>query len=916
MFLGKWWQKLLGRSDDGSGDLADPEARAREAEVREQVRQRCRHFRHLLRANKRCLEWIGDIEEHLAGDRAFGMNYIRASSAEVTANVFVMIRELNALANDRYQALSPAFDRIRSGMEKLLVPVWHGQEGPYILPLTGIGLADLAQVGGKMANLGEIAANMGIRVPPGFVVTVAAYRRFMAFNDLGVELARVIQGGSLREISGLLATSQKLQQKILNATVPDDLREQIEAAVSQICSQAKSASPGGKVRLAVRSSAVGEDSLGASFAGQYRTEINVHPEEVCHVWKEIIASKYATSALSYRYQRGIPDEDAPMGVGVMVMVDALAGGVAYSRDPLAAPKEGKTAECILVNAVHGMPAAVVDGRVTPDEYLCSCQHPPQLLASRPATPDDPALDESQACQIARIALALEEYYNMPQDVEWAIERGNGQGGELVILQSRPLHRGGNSEAPSGQTASLHADRKSSDHASGPAEIDSATCATEGAGAEGAGADDTLPGLKTEPDPASLLMRGGIPVSNGVAFGQAFVAGKEADMLAFPEGAILVIARSHPRWAALLPHASGLVSESGGMAGHLASVAREYAIPALFSLPDACTSLANAGKITLDASRATIYSGDQRKFLPASRQTSFSQSSFIQGSPIWQRLQKMASLITPLNLLDPKAWSFAPEHCQTMHDLTRFCHEKAVEILFANNDQVDGQAAMVGKQLKAGSKLQYWLVDMGGGFARQIDGPTVTLQEIASKPMLALWAGMVSIAWNGPPVAGVGGFMSIVLESTMNPELETSLASPMAERNFFIVGADYMLLQARYGYHFCTVECQAGAMAHENFLSFQFKGGAADRERRLLRLKLLAEILEERNFRVDIKEDALFAVAEDFEREQTLRLTRLLGYLLIHSRQSDIIMKDPERLALFRSKLERDLNWLDGQEMKV
>lgn len=853
MGFGKWLHSLWHSGE--SQNEQDAEALAREQAFKKQIERRCTQFRHLLRANKKALEWIGDIEEHLAADKAFGMNYLRASSAEVVSNVFQMIRALNALSENKYLSLNAAFDRIRGEMEPVLAPVKHDLTGPFILPLPEVGLSDLPQVGGKMANLGEIVSHAGLKVPAGFVVTVAAYRHFMACNDLGVELAKCIQSGSMHHMDGLLALAQQLQQRILKASVPDDLREQIEQAVHNICAGHN------HIRLAVRSSAVGEDSLGASFAGQYRTEINVHPDEVCDVWKEIVASKYTASALSYRYQRGIPDEEAPMGVGILAMVDAKVGGVAYSRNPLA-DTEGE--EQIVVNAVHGIPAAVVDGRVTPDTYVCSHNNPPKFVSSIAVNADNPVLANEQATMVAKVTLALEEYYAQAQDVEWAINQEN----ELIILQSRPLHKKIQELVPSETTGDMHL-----------------------------------------PDRDSILMQGGIPVSNGAACGKAFVVRKEADMLAFPENAILVIARAHPRWAALLPHAAGLISESGGVAGHLASVAREYGIPAIFSLPDACTQLEGVDEITMDAHARCVYAGNQMQFLPKKS----AAPSFMHGSPIWQRLQRLAQYITPLHLLDPKSSSFVPEKCQSMHDLTRFCHEKAVNILFAEGNSLDEQ---MGKQLKAGSKLQYWLVDMGGGFSRQIHGPTVNLQDIASRPMLSLWAGMVSIPWNGPPVAGASGFMSIVLESTMKPELESTFASPMAERNFFIIGANYMILQARYGYHFCTVECQAGPQPHENFLSFQFKGGATDRERRLLRLQLFAELLEHRNFKVDIKEDALFAVAEDFDAEQTLKLTRLLGYLLIHSRQSDIIMKDVDRVALFKKKLLRDLAWLDQQKLQL
>ena len=174
----------------------------------------------------------------------------------------------------------------------------------------------------------------------------------------------------------------------------------------------------------------GEDALGVTFAGQYRSELNVLPEEACEVWKEIVASKYAVTAMSYRFQRGIPDEAAPMSVGVLSMVQALAGGVAYSRDPVAS-RQGRGQ--VTLNAVPGLPQAVVDGAVTPDVFAFSRQNPPELLEKHIAhkafrldcAPEAlqgvvrsdlegeaavrPSLTDAQARELAQVALALEEY---------------------------------------------------------------------------------------------------------------------------------------------------------------------------------------------------------------------------------------------------------------------------------------------------------------------------------------------------------------------------------------------------------------------------------------------------------------------------------------------------------------------------
>ena len=847
-------RRWLGR---GEPPAPDPAELAREEEFKVRLRERCARFRRLLSANKSALEAMSDVEERLAGVKPFGMDYVRAASTRTVTAVFQMVRELNALSDNGYASLQEAFDRIRGDMERLLALPEHAARGPLILPLADVRLADLPRVGGKMANLGELAANVGLDVPDGFAVTVAAYYRFMEYNGLRSELERRIQATDMRSLDEVFSLSAALQQCVLAAPLPPDLEAAVTEAVEAMKERA-----GDDLLLALRSSAVGEDALGVTFAGQYRSELNVPPEEACEVWKEIVASKYAVTAMSYRYQRGIPDDVAPMSVGVLAMVRAGAGGVAYSRDPVAA---SRGQERVVLNAVPGLPQAVVDGAVTPDVFVFSRENPPRLLEKHPAdAAAAPSLTAVQAAELARVALALEEYYNEPQDVEWALEAGDGR---IMVLQSRPLR-----EADGGS------DR-----------------------GEGAQATELPPGL-------TVLAGGGVPVSPGVGMGPAFVARKEADMLSFPEGGVLVVERAYPRWATLLARASGLVSETGGMAGHLASVAREYRLPAVFSLPDACRLLENAGDVTLDANRNVVLAGRQAQLIPPMA----APPNLMAGSPVYLRLEALAQLMTPLHLLDPDAPEFAPQHCRSLHDITRFCHEKAVRLMF---DDDAGVGRRMGKQLKAGVKLQYWVVDMGGGFTRTVGGPVVDLSEIDSAPMLALWEGMVAVPWAGPPSSGAAGFMSVVFESAMNPELESTAPTTMAERNFFIIGDRYMILQARYGYHFCTVECLAGEDSHENFVNFQFKGGAADRERRRLRARMLAGLLEGHGFRADVKDDSLFAVAEGFDAVETLRKTRLLGYLLIHSRQVDMIMRESAKAEALRKKLAGDMDALAGTPLK-
>ncbi|MBO4369677.1 MAG: phosphoenolpyruvate synthase [Desulfovibrio sp.] len=833
------------------GESAEDRARAKahEEALRLKIVERCRQFRRLLARNKSALELMSDMEAHLEGTRHFDMDYVRSSGQKVTSAVHQMVQCLQALGGHSFTSLEDAFARIDAQISHLLAQTDTQKpfpEAPLTLPLSAIRLDHARVVGGKMANLGEIQANVGLSVPNGFAITVSAYDHFMASNDLARYVHEKIESCDLTSLDEAMRLSQDLQAAILSAPLPSDLETAIVAAVDALLAQ-----EGESVLLALRSSAIGEDSKETTFAGQYRSELNVPPEEACHVWKEIIASKYSLSAMSYRLQKGIPDASAPMCVGVLAMVQAVCGGVAYSRNPVATP--GKE-DCVVINAVKGLPESVVDGASIPDVFLCSHAEPPVILERRTERNMlHGIMKDEQICHLAHVTLALEEYYAEPQDVEWALN----QKGELIILQSRPLQIASQEESEGENSITPDSD-------------------------------------------AVILAQGGIPASSGVSIGQPCILRKEADMFSFPGGGIMVVERAFPRWATLLPRAKGLISETGGAAGHLASVAREYKIPALFSLKNACSLLANQGEITLDAGRARVYLGRHEELLPKKRRDAAER---LQKSQAYQELVKLCELVTPLHLLDPQSPDFRAEKCSSLHDITRFCHENAVNLLF---DSQDTQGEKIGKQLKVGAKLQYWIVDMGHAFSHTVDGPVVDLKEILSVPMLALWDGMTAIPWLGPPSAGAAGFMSVVLESTMNPELESTAPTTMTERNFFILDRDYMILQARYGYHFCTVECRACEKRSENFVTFQFKGGAADRERRILRVKMLAGLLEEFQFRVDVREDALSAVAEGFSYDNTLRRTCLLGYLLIHSRQSDTIMLDGSRAGAFRAKLLSDM----------
>jgi pyruvate, water dikinase len=405
-------------------------------------------FKQLLDANNRVLRIIGEMEQTLSGTTAFGMSFIRSRTTAACVNVYAMIDKLNELSGGKYPALEQSFALIEAELNSALGSDAAPAAGTaLVMPLDSLSRESTDAAGGKMAILGEIRSVFPqLAVPDGFVVTSAAFDLFMRENDLQREVDRLLQISESSLTPELLRTSSEVQLLILESAVPRRLEEAILDAYARL-EQAH----GAGVKVCLRSSAVGEDSANASFAGQYRSELNVSPENLMTAYKEVVASKYSPTAIAYRQRMGIPDHLVPMGVGCMPMVRADAGGVLYSRNPV-----DFGADQAVINAVPGLPGAVVDGSGDPDRYLVALVPGPRIvertirmkagkLVALPgegirsvAIPDEdrdkPSISDERALELARIARTLERHFDTPVDVEWAVD----ERGRTVILQCRPL----------------------------------------------------------------------------------------------------------------------------------------------------------------------------------------------------------------------------------------------------------------------------------------------------------------------------------------------------------------------------------------------------------------------------------------------------------------------------------------------
>ncbi|MBE0429157.1 MAG: pyruvate, water dikinase [Thermoleophilia bacterium] len=818
------------------------DARIDPAAAEEAFRSHYRSFRSLLTANNAALELMAGIEEVLRQGRPFGMSFVRGHSTALSVNVFKMVHSLQELSGGRYASLNDAFSRITAEIDEIIAREPPFPKGDFVLFLDRIGRDDTDLVGDKMSNLGEVSNRVGLNVPPGFVITAAATHRFMRASGLKDEINRLIKTLDIEDLEELYTTSAQIQKLISSAPVPPEIAGAIKEGYRELVKQT---GPG--VLVSMRSSAVGEDSQSVSFAGQYRTQLNVSEEFILDTYKEIVASKYQSQAIVYRHQRGFRHQDVIMSVGCLAMVDAVCSGVMFSRSP-----RQWQSPWMEINAAPGLGGPVVAGSARTDFYRVSRDDPNQVLLSE--TGDrEPVLDLEQLRKLARAALRLEDHFGAPQDIEWSIDRE----GELVILQSRPL-------APT---------------AGGSAEPAPAACGE------------------------TALLSGGLPVQGGAACGDVFVVRTNVDLLEFPKGAVLVVEQPLPEWATLMNRAAAVVSETGHAATHLAIVAREFGVPAVFGMAGAARTLGNGDRVTLDADRGCLYPGRNERVLKRLSQP----VNLMANSPVYRLLEEVAERIIPLNLTDPGSPFFAPAHCRTLHDITRFCHEKAVTemFLFGEKTGFDPKSA---KQLSGDMPLRWWVIDLEDGLRPGFDPREkfVFIEDIVSEPMLAIWEGMTAKRWAGPPAVSLKGLGSILFRSTMDPRIDPAVRASMGAKNYFLISKNFCNLSMRLGYHFTLAEAYTGPMLTENYVSFQFRGGAADRSRRFIRVNLLKDILERYGFRVEVILDALTARIERKPKGYLLERLKVLGYLLIHTRQLDMVMGEQDMAWHYRRMIEKDL----------
>lgn len=805
------------------------------------LREKFTSFRELLDSNNQALAIMADMEEKLAGDFVFDLGYLDQQVEHLEKTLSCMVRALNRLTQNRYPELVTITGKIQEEINRELTTVPGIPETPYILPLQALTKEKAPAVGGKMANLGEIKNRLGLAVPRGFAITASAYKAFMEKSGLAAQIEARLQEANIDDLKTLQAVSREIQELIEGTPLPGDLEQILRLAAEALPTD----------RLAVRSSAVGEDTE-YSFAGQFATLLNVPVQDLPVCYKKIVASKFTSRAIFYWKHHNFSLQTLPMAVGVLAMVPAKASGVMFSTDPQD-PESGR----ILINAVWGLGKYAVDGAITPDLFGAARTEPHRLLdqkiarkaaalrcdphggcvevALSPEEADAPCLTPDQVESLAHIALTLERHFGSPQDIEWAMDEGDG----IIILQSRPLR------------------------ISAPGPIQ--------AGAK--------------PPPASRrppLVQHGVRAVGGVAAGAVYILKSDRELDGIPEGAVVVARQPSARLVLVMERINAIVTEVGSPTDHMTILSREFRLPTLVEVGGATEILQPGQLVTVDADNARIYPGIVLELLGRRAE----RPAPWRDNLVFLKLREILKKIAPLHLLDPESPGFRADNCRTLHDITRFCHEKAMDAMFALDVEEAVEAAGVCR-LKTKLPLNLFILDLGGGLA--VSGrKEITEQDIVSRPFKAVLRGFhhPQVSWAGSVAPDLKGFIS-VFANTMYDLNKADRG--LGGKSFAIITDNYLNFNSRLGYHFGLVDAYLSEEMNDNYISFQFKGGAASIDRRERRVRLLSQLLEELGFKVQIKGDLVTGRMVKFSLLQTEQTLELVALLMAFCRQLDLAL---------------------------
>lgn len=458
-----------------------------------------------------------------------------------------------------------------------------------------IQLDAIEEVGGKNASLGEMynqLSPMGIKIPNGFALTASGYRLFRSENNLEKTLDDLLLSLDKEQYSNLSDIGSSARELILSAKIPESITLEIRSAYQKLSTLCESNNLG----VAVRSSATSEDLPTASFAGQMESFLNITGEEqLLNAVKGCFVSLFTDRAIKYRFDMGFEKLDIAISVGVQQMVrsDKAASGVAFTLDPDSGFKN-----VIIINSVWGLGENIVQGTVTPDEWMVfkptlenekwnpilkkncgqkestmiyneasettSVEHTIINTATSLENQQRFSLSDADVIQLSHWCYAIEKHYKKAMDIEWAKD---GLNNELYIVQARPetVH---NKESQKLREIYALAEK-------------------------------------------GIVLNKGIALGDKIASGKARLLKDAQEGKLLEKGEIIVTDLTNPDWDPIMKKAAAIITNKGGRTSHAAIVARELGTVAVVGCGNATSTIKNGQEITVSCAEGKegfVYDG--------------------------------------------------------------------------------------------------------------------------------------------------------------------------------------------------------------------------------------------------------------------------------------------------------------------
>ena len=449
-----------------------------------------------------------------------------------------------------------------------------------IASIDELGLHDIQIAGGKAANLGELTS-AGFNVPPGFVLTTAAYDYFIEQKGLSRKVDKALEAVNVADDRSLQDASSSIRTAFEKIEIPLDLKNEVLREYKKLFKDHHE-----RRFVAVRSSATAEDLPTASFAGQQDTFLNVSsPEDLLDKVRKCWSSLFTPRAIAYRSSKGFDRMKVKLAVVVQRMISSEVSGIMFTVDP------NSELPHIIIEAGYGLGEAMVGGKVTPDTYVVDKFHR-KILNKRIAKQTwklvrgkngDSVRDEvdvelaarqkimdEQILALADIGNQIELHYDKPMDIEWCIENG-----EIFVVQARPV-----------TTLSSNSKIEKTNEVGGK---------------------DVKIEQPAEPGMRKVLVRG-LAASPGTVRGTVRILGEGMSLDVVKKGDVLVTVMTSPDMVPAMTRAAAVVTDEGGMTCHAAIVARELGIPCIVGASNATKILSQGMLITVDGKMGVVYEG--------------------------------------------------------------------------------------------------------------------------------------------------------------------------------------------------------------------------------------------------------------------------------------------------------------------